>query len=75
MEHFFHLCPPFAWFTRCQGILQRFHHRPPFLRLLMSRHFGPIALHVAAVIFEVAEEKVVFEVDGIVADIALPNLV
>src|SRR5579863_5950910 len=36
----------------------------------MSRHFGPVAFQIAAMIFKVAEQKVVSEVDGVVADIA-----
>jgi len=46
------------------------HDGPPFLSLCMRSHLAPIALHVASVIFEIAEEDSIFKVNRVVPDLA-----
>ena len=70
MEDFLHVCPPLAFLSCWEWVLQRFHDCPPFLRLGVRSHLGPIFFQITAVVFQVAEEKVVFEEDGIVFNIA-----
>jgi len=41
----------------------------------MRSHLVPIAFQVVAVVFEIAEENAIFQIDGIVLDIAFENLV
>src|SRR5579864_129832 len=71
MKNFFHVGPPFALGACFQGILHRHHNRPPFLGLRISGHFCHVRRVVRAVILEIAEQQVVFQVDGIISDIAL----
>ena len=70
MENFLHVCPPLAFLSRWQWVLHRLHDGPPFLRLGIRSHLAPILFQITAVVFQVAEEKVVLEEDGIVLDIA-----
>src|SRR4029077_15477094 len=73
VKHFAHLRPPFSLLSIRYRLLHALHDFPPFLGLFVRGHFGPVALHVAAVIFEVTEQDAVLEVDGVVANIALPD--
>jgi hypothetical protein len=70
VENFLHVCPPLAFLSRWQRVLHRLHDGPPFLRLGIRSHLAPIFFQIAAVVFQVAEEKVVLEEDGVVLDIA-----
>src|ERR1700731_51951 len=74
MKNLLHLCPPFAWFSCRKRFLHRLHHRPPFLCFGMCSHLGPVTFHIGAVIFEVAEETAVFEINRVVSDVAFQNL-
>src|SRR4030095_14063366 len=65
VKYFIHLRPPFAFFSVRYRILHGLHDCPPFLRLLVRSHFGPVALDVAAVVFEITEKDVVLKVDGV----------
>src|SRR6266849_4131361 len=70
MENFLHVCPPLAFLSCWQWVLHRLHDGPPFLRLGIRSHLAPILFQITAVVFQVSEEKVVLEEDGIVFDIA-----
>ena len=70
MKDFFHFGPPFAGFSGRKRILHGFHDGPPFLRFRIGGHLGPIRLTIGAVILHVAEEQVVFQINGVVPDVA-----
>src|SRR6185437_3660737 len=53
-----------------QSLLHRIHDRPPPLCLGIRSHLAHISLVVAAMVFEVRNEKAVVKVNGIVADVA-----
>src|SRR5437016_8657277 len=75
MENLFHLRPPLALFSGRQRFLHRLHDRPPLLSFGIRSHLDPVTFQVASVVFEIAEEHAVLEVDGIVLDVAFQNLV
>src|SRR5439155_18272772 len=75
MENLFHLRRPLALFSGRQRFLHRLHDRPPLLSFGMRSHLDPVTFQVASVVFEIAEEHAVLEVDGIVLDVAFQNLV
>jgi hypothetical protein len=52
---------------RCIG----FHYCPPLLCLGISRHLRHVRLKVRIVVFPIAEQQIIFEKDGIIADIAI----
>ena len=74
MKHFLHLGPPLPRFSCGQRFLHGLHHSPPFLRFPVRGHFGPVTLQIGAVIFEIAEEDVILEKNGIFPDVAFQNL-
>ena len=73
VKHFFHLGPPFAFAAGVEGLLHRHHDGPPLLRSWIGGHFGHVGFVIGAVIFEIAEEEIVFQIDGIIADIAFAD--
>src|ERR1700752_350522 len=70
MKYLFHFRPPLAFFSCRDWLLHRLHDGPPFLSLGMSGHLVPVGLDVDAVVLEIAEEHSVFEINGIVPDLA-----
>src|SRR3979490_2671792 len=73
MKNLVHVGPPLASGARFQGLLHWHHKSPPFLRLWISRHCRHVRSVVRAVIFEISEQEVVFQIDGIVSNIATPD--
>src|ERR1700760_3544314 len=56
-----------------QRLLPRIHDRPPPLRLRIRRHPAHVGLVIAAVVFEVRNQKPIVKIDGIVANITGVN--
>ena len=79
MKHFFHIGPPFAFFSGWYRSLARFAERPPFLGCGVGSHPGHIGFEIIAGIFEVTEQVVfalfqLAEVNRIVVDITIFSL-
>src|ERR1700761_3022728 len=56
-----------------QRLLHRIHDRPPPLRLRIRRHPAHVGLVIAAVVFEVRNQKPIVKIDGIVPNITGVN--
>src|SRR6266436_9668799 len=75
MKNLVHLRPPLALFSCRKRFLHRPDQSPPLLSLDMRSHLAPVTFQIASVIFEVAEEHAVLQVNGIVPNVAFKNLV
>src|SRR6266852_8950814 len=73
VKHFFHTRPPFAFGAGFKRTLHRSHNFPPLLRFGISRHYRHVCLKICSMVFVIAEQQVIFEEDGIIADIALSD--
>jgi len=75
VKDFFHIGPPFTFFTGVEGLLAGLGEGPPFLSLGIGSYLGAVGLEVVTNVFEVTE-KVVFSVgelaeeDGEILNIA-----
>src|SRR5258708_5094388 len=74
MKYFFHLRPPLPLFSRWERILQRTDDSPPVLGFWVSSHLRPVLFDVCSVIFEISKQDILFEEDGVVANVALRDL-
>src|SRR5690349_5664150 len=73
VEDFLHLSPPLTFVACGQRRLHRTHDRPPFLCLGMGSHLGPVLLQIRTVVFEIAEQHIVFAIDGVIPDVTFAD--
>src|SRR5215475_12414089 len=73
MEYLIHLRPPFSCLPAVERALHGHHDRPPFLCLRVRSDARHIQDMIRPVVFVIAEEKIVFQKDGIVANIRAPD--
>src|SRR5215831_8267070 len=73
MEYLIHLRPPFSCLPAVERALHRLHDRPPFLCLRVRSDARHILVMIRPVVFVIREEKIVFQKDGIVANIRAPD--
>src|SRR5207253_8273308 len=73
MKHFFHAGPPFAGGAGLKRTLHRSHYLPPLLCLGISRHLRHVRLKICTMVFPITEQQIIFEEDGIIANIAISD--
>src|SRR5438132_1427899 len=73
VKHLFHAGPPLAFRALVQGLLHGRHNGPPLLCLGISGHSCHVCGIIGSVILEIPEERVVFQEDGVIADVTAPD--